>query len=77
MGRDPSLCPIALVEPRVSGVHATVKLEGGQLWIRDEASNNGTYVAGARIAPHLWVSLPTGAPLRFGPIDVAVHYAWG
>ena len=73
VGRDPAQCPIFLAEPRVSGVHSTLKLEGSQLWVRDEMSNNGTWVAGARIPPGTWSAVPAGAPLRFGPIEFSVH----
>lgn len=69
VGRDPAQCPITLTEPRVSGVHATLKFEGGQLMVRDEGSNNGTYVNGARIAAGAWTPVPAGAAVRFGPIE--------
>jgi pSer/pThr/pTyr-binding forkhead associated (FHA) protein len=73
VGRDPSACSIFLVEPRVSGVHASLKLEDGRLLVRDETSNNGTWVSGARIAPGLWTPLPPGVPLRFGPVEFTVQ----
>jgi hypothetical protein len=73
VGRDPAQCPIFLGEPRVSGVHATLKVEAGQLVVRDESSNNGTWVSGARIAPGVWTAVPVGLPLRFGPIEFAVQ----
>jgi pSer/pThr/pTyr-binding forkhead associated (FHA) protein len=73
VGRDAAQCPIALNEPRVSSVHATVKLESGQLMVRDEGSNNGTHVAGVRISPGTWVAVPPGAQLRFGPLEFAVR----
>jgi pSer/pThr/pTyr-binding forkhead associated (FHA) protein len=73
VGRDPAQCPIFIAEPRVSGVHATVKFESGQLLVRDETSNNGTWVAGARIAPGTWTPVPPGIPLRFGPIEFNVQ----
>jgi hypothetical protein len=72
VGRDPGQCPIFLSEPRVSGVHSSLKLEGAELWVRDETSNNGTYVSGTRIAPGAWVVVPQGASLRFGPIEFSV-----
>ena len=56
----------------MSGVHSTLKFESGQLWVRDETSNNGTFVAGSRIAPGAWVAVPPGAGLRFGPIEFSV-----
>ncbi len=73
VGRDPAQCAIYLSEPRVSGVHATMKLEGGQLQVRDETSNNGTWINGARIASGAWTPVPVGAPLRFGPVEFTVQ----
>jgi hypothetical protein len=73
VGRDPSACSIFLGEPRVSGVHATLKLEAGRLLVRDETSNNGTWISGERIAPGTWTPLPQGAPLRFGPVEFTVQ----
>lgn len=73
VGRDPAQCPIFLAEPRVSGVHATLKFDAGQLLVRDESSNNGTYVSGQRIPAGAWVPVSPGAPLKFGPIEFAVQ----
>jgi hypothetical protein len=72
VGRDPAACPITLTEPRVSGVHATLMFEVGQLRVRDEGSNNGTYVNGGRLSPSAWTPVPNGASLRFGPVDFTV-----
>jgi hypothetical protein len=72
-GRDATQCGILLAEPRVSGVHATLKLEHGQLLVRDENSNNGTLVNGARIAPGVWSPVPSGSILRFGPVEFAAR----
>jgi pSer/pThr/pTyr-binding forkhead associated (FHA) protein len=73
IGRDPAQCGIFLQEPRISGVHATLRFEGGQLWVRDESSNNGTYLDGARIAAAAWTPVAPGSQLRFGPIDFTVR----
>ena len=73
VGRDPAQCPIFLAEPRVSGVHATLKFEAAQLWVRDETSNNGTLVAGARVSPGVWTPVQPGTQLRFGPIEFVVQ----
>lgn len=73
VGRDPAQCPITLAEPRVSGVHATLKFEGGRLMVRDEGSNNGTYVGGARIGAGVWTPVATGGTVRFGPIEFTVN----
>ena len=73
VGRDPGQCTIFLSEPRVSGVHATLRFEGGQLLVRDETSNNGTWISGSRIAPGAWTPVPMGTPLRFGPVEFNVQ----
>lgn len=74
VGRDPAQCPVFLSEPRVSGVHASLKFENGQLFVRDESSNNGTHVAGARIPAGVWTVVPQGEKLRFGPIEFSVRH---
>jgi hypothetical protein len=72
-GRDDSKCVVLLNDPGVSGVHATLKVEGGQLWIRDERSNNGTFVDETRIAPGTWTPLGPGSKLRFGPVAFSIR----
>ena len=72
-GRDGAACQILLTEPRVSGVHSTVKFESGQLLVRDETSNNGTYINGQRIPGGVWTPVPAGAQLRFGPVEFSVR----
>jgi hypothetical protein len=75
VGRDPAQCPIALTEPRVSGVHALLKFESGKLFACDEGSNNGTYVDGVRLPSKVWTMVADGARLRFGPVEFAVRLA--
>lgn len=71
-GRDSAQCGIVLSEPRVSSVHATLKLEAGQLLIRDEHSNNGTLVNNVRLSPGVWSPVASGSLLRLGPIELSV-----
>jgi hypothetical protein len=73
-GRDPNQCGIVFNEPRISGVHATLKLENGQLLVRDENSNNGTLVNNVRISPLVWSPVPAGSLLRLGPIELSVRF---
>ncbi len=75
VGRDPEQCPIALTEPRVSGVHALLKFEGAKLFVCDEGSNNGTYVDAVRLPSKVWTMVADGARLRFGPVEFAVRLA--
>ncbi len=73
VGRDAAQCQIVLTEPRVSSVHATVKLDAGQILVRDERSNNGTTLNGAPVSPGLWTSVPPGSLVRFGPSEFSVR----
>lgn len=73
IGRDPAQCPITLAEPRVSGVHATLRFENGVLTVRDEGSNNGTYVNGTRIPAGVFTPVPSGGALRFGPVEFSAR----
>jgi hypothetical protein len=73
VGRDGAACQILLTEPRVSGSHAVLKFEAGQLLVRDEGSNNGTYLNGQRLPAATWTPIPPGAALRFGPVEFAVR----
>jgi hypothetical protein len=70
LGRDPGQCNIVLADPAVSSLHATVKLEGGVFYVRDEGSNNGTTVNGAPIAARVLTSVGNGGVLRFGPVEL-------
>jgi FHA domain len=72
-GRDGALCQILLSEPRVSGTHATLKIDNGQLFVRDDNSNNGTMINGQRIPPGAWTPVGQGAQLRFGPVEFSVN----
>ena len=73
VGRDAAQCQVVLGEPRVSAVHGAIKLEGGQLLVRDEGSNNGTHVNGTRLAPKVWMPVPAGSMVRFGPVELSVR----
>ena len=72
VGRDPARCAIHLTEPRVSALHATMKIENGALFVRDERSNNGVWINGERTTAGSWAEVPKTASLRFGPIQFTV-----
>jgi hypothetical protein len=40
---------IRVPDPKASGRHAQVELTGGEAWLRDLGSTNGTFVNGARV----------------------------
>ena len=73
VGRDGSRCEIILTEPRVSSLHASVKLENGMFYVRDENSNNGTTINGTRAAAGQWTPVTNGSLLRFGSVEMSVH----
>ncbi|HEX2731756.1 MAG TPA: FHA domain-containing protein [Polyangiaceae bacterium] len=73
VGRDAATCAILLNDGQVSSFHASVKLENGTVFVRDENSNNGTFVQGTRIAPGQWVALGHGSSVRFGPGEFGVR----
>jgi predicted component of type VI protein secretion system len=71
-GRDAGQCTIVLNDGRVSSVHATLKVEAGHLYVRDEGSNNGSSIDGAAVAPGTWTPVRHGGVLRFGPLEFSV-----
>lgn len=73
VGRDASRCQIVLQEPRVSAVHAVVHFDGAQVYVRDDGSNNGTFVNGNRLGPGMMTPVPPGSVLRFGPVEFVVR----
>jgi pSer/pThr/pTyr-binding forkhead associated (FHA) protein len=54
-------------------VHASLKFEGAQIVVRDETSNNGTWLNGGRLSSGVWIGVPVGATLRFGPVEFSVQ----
>jgi len=72
-GRDGAQCGILLTEPRVSAIHASLKLENGQLLVRDENSNNGTLVNGNKLSPGVWAAIADGSMVRFGPVEFSTR----
>jgi len=73
VGRDGARCQVLLQEPRISGVHATMRFEGGQLLVRDNGSNNGSFLNGNRLAANVFTPVPAGSILRFGPVEFLVR----
>ncbi len=73
VGRDGSRCQVLLQEPRVSGVHATLRFEASQLLVRDDGSNNGTFLNGNRLGAGAFTPVPAGSIVRFGPVEFLVR----
>lgn len=64
VGRGPA-CQLRLDEPKLSNVHAELIWDGVGWKVRDLASRNGTFVAGARIEPGQLIELEPGVELAF------------
>ncbi|MDE0895915.1 MAG: FHA domain-containing protein, partial [Planctomycetota bacterium] len=62
VGRRPAN-DIALQDSSVSGRHARLSIEGGQVLLIDFGSTNGTFVGGERVEEH---DLKHGDEVRFG-----------
>ncbi|NLE85573.1 MAG: FHA domain-containing protein [Myxococcales bacterium] len=71
-GRDGGQCAIFLENGQVSAVHASLKLEGGQLLVRDEGSTGGTTINGHPVSPGAWTPLHGGDRVAFGPVELTV-----
>jgi predicted component of type VI protein secretion system len=65
IGRDPA-CQVVLEDPKVSRLHATVWLQNGAAFVRDENSSNGSFVNGRRLPPTTPAPLQAGDSLRCG-----------
>lgn len=59
-----SAAQLVLNDPTLSRVHATIFREGGDIWVMDENSSNGTFVNGERVAPDR--KLRDGDEVRLG-----------
>jgi len=73
VGRDGARCQVLLQEPKVSALHAALRLEGGQLVVRDAGSNNGTFLNNARLPANVPTPVGNGSMLKFGPVEFLVR----
>jgi len=76
MGRDPVLCPVCQpTDPSVSRTHALVAKVGGQWWIRDLESRNGTILNGLAVSTPIGSALEDGDEIELG--DWCVKFTEG
>src|SRR5579863_8070357 len=64
---------IRLPDPSVSHRHATIRAQGGDFLLVDEGSANGTFIAGARVAPHTSRLVRSGDRVRVGRVILELH----
>src|SRR5215472_10425998 len=72
LGRGAS-SDVRLPDPTVSLRHATLHAQGADFVIVDEASTNGTYVGGVRVAPHTSRVVRSGDRVRMGRLWVELR----
>lgn len=73
LGRAPGN-QILIADPRVSRYHARIYSSGGQYWVEDLNSRNGTFLNGTRVYGS--VLLADGDKLRIGDVTFA-FVRWG
>jgi ABC-type multidrug transport system ATPase subunit/pSer/pThr/pTyr-binding forkhead associated (FHA) protein len=76
IGRTPDN-DIQIPHPQVSSRHAMLHVAGGQLYIEDKGSANGTYVRGQRIPANQRVPVQNGEKVLIGPMPLLLQAAGG
>lgn len=77
IGRDSARVAAVLDNPQVSGLHATLRLEGDLLLIRDEGSSSGTRIDDRLIESGRWEEVADGAEIALGPEKLLVTLGQG
>ncbi|MBL8743970.1 MAG: ATP-binding cassette domain-containing protein, partial [Myxococcales bacterium] len=72
IGRTPDN-DIVIQHPQVSSRHALLHQVGGQLFIEDRGSANGTYVRGHRVAPGQKIAIQSGEKIFIGPMPLQIE----
>jgi class 3 adenylate cyclase len=71
VGRSPE-SHVQIGDPWISSMHALFERRGGEIWVVDLDSRNGTYIGDARVTE---APVADGAVVRFGQTDVRVEHA--
>ncbi len=74
IGRTPDN-KIVVAHPQVSSHHARIVQEGGQLFLEDLRSANGTFARGQRIPPGQRVPVQHGEKVLIGPMPLLIQIA--
>ena len=74
IGRTPDN-QIVVNHPQVSSKHAQIVNAGGQLFLEDRGSANGSYVRGQRLTPGQRVPVANGEKVFIGPMPLVIHIA--
>ena len=74
IGRDSSVCQLAIDDTSVSREHASFSLSGGRLMLRDLGSKNGTWIDGEKIGNQP-VTIRLGQIITLGKVKLRVDGA--
>ena len=74
IGRTPDN-KIVVTHPQVSAKHAQIINQGGQLFLEDLGSGNGTFVRGQRLAKGQRVPVQNGEKVYIGPMPLVIQIA--
>lgn len=74
IGRTPDN-KIVVPHPQVSSKHAQIINQGGNLFLEDLGSGNGTFVRGQRLGKGQRVPVANGEKVYIGPMPVLIHIA--
>ncbi len=72
IGRTPDNA-IHLPHPQVSSRHAALHFSGGQIFLEDKNSANGTFVRGQRLTPGQRVPVTNGEKVFIGPMPLLIQ----
>ncbi len=72
-GRDPDACQLSFADPTLSRRHAEIYVEGGQVFVRDLGSSNGTWVDGVHLG-HEPAPLHPGSNVWLGQVQLGVNW---
>jgi pSer/pThr/pTyr-binding forkhead associated (FHA) protein len=72
VGRDPSRAGLLVQDPRVSGLHASLRFDGNTTFVKDEHSTLGTHLDGRPAVPGIWTAVPAHGVVLLGPVPLQV-----
>ncbi|WOL15919.1 hypothetical protein Cni_G24700 [Canna indica] len=72
VGRVPDKADVVIPVATVSALHARLEKKGGDLFITDLDSTNGTYIDDKRLRPGAVTTVPPGCRVIFGDVNLAM-----
>ena len=69
IGRNPRYAELVFENPKISGLHCTLHLDGNSWTIEDSDSSNGTYLNSKRLSPFQHAELNDGDTVELAPVE--------